>query len=608
MFYIVFYFLVIILLIYIISALIEVNETFNQDFDKILDNKCKIMSSNTLNNYLGIWDQQKGVCGEYRCPLEQCTFTEVDRSISIKYGEENYKFTTENSEKTMTETDNTISCTSKHETLHPNHGTEYKCDSIKVNDIDHGQVDFCYEFDGNNWNKNNFIKLLDRNGFYTWRNVVSGQITSKTDQEITECRKEPYSCSLSNNYCCKLPGHPDPCHSRPINSSDQEIIYIIDPGDPTGKRCITGDVCGVETCYNEQIYRKDCWQYNRFNREWTNDIFSKKYVNGNCEHVNSKNVIFDPDIFYNEPNPICQRDQPEFTNETCAINNAPITCKFLDKDENIYEKTYQSKLHFNTERCVYETETSDDILDNRLYIDSVRGVNYPSRLNDNDLCPEITPADCINSEHFIKLNPSASPKCSECPAGTYRNDESLVFNESEACSDNTICPTITECIERGDSKCKECLKRLDGNKFEIVQLELQSNKDSCDVLDDSICEKKLDKTYVTCSDVKIIGSKKYCDNCNPGYGLTLSNNEIICKKIIECFGYNRECLDSNLLYFDEYMYDNDTDEFSPCIWRENDYPSNTLETCKTSCEGDKYKTTINNSGGVSYCSSVFERL
>lgn len=591
--------MVFVILIYLISLFVQYEERFSNDFDKVLDNKCKLMTSNRLNNYIGPWDGSRmGSCGTYRCPVETCSFLEKDRLISPNYGTNNYKWSTQTSEQTMSEVNGNVRCASKHDTIHPIHGTTLDCSGmVRMNDHDHGEQDFCYEYYDNKWNKVKYIKLMDNTGTYYWRKV-SDLGTTISQEELNNCRKEPVNCANSNVYCCKLPGHPNPCYNRLPNTNDQQIMFYNNPLNPT--ECITDDVCGVVSCFQGAEYRKNCWQFNTFSKNWTNHIFSRKFVDGVCGFYDSDNVRFD-EAWYTDG--FCRETEPEFTNEKCAIDNTPITCDFLNENEDLYSKTYQSTLNLRGDRCIYETETGDDVLISGLYRHPING--YPLYLSTNNLCPMLTPASCKDNEHFLKIYPdiaNAAPECMPCPEGTYRNDQMNVWDASTACSPNAVCPLPSECDE-SNPYCQSCLKSLNsdpnGDKYERIYLETRPNKSNCDIVNDDMCVKKSDGSYRTCraEHLKVFGDKKFCDNCSPGYKLDLaSDGSVECKRVIQCTHVEKKCMDNDG-YFKDFEYINDTDEFSPCVWKEIYNAPNTLNQCISQCEEGKYRVD-------DYCSSV----
>jgi hypothetical protein len=630
MYSIVFFILIFFIIIYIISLFIKYEEKFTNNFDKILDNKCKLLTSNRLNNYLGPWDNSSGDCGEYGCPTESCSFLERDTSVNQQYGTDNYKWTTETSEQTMNEDAGNIVCGSRHNTIHPIHNSTIDCQNVQTNAPDHGQTDVCYQFETplgeadttpKRWNRKSYKKLMNEHGHYSWKTKDTLGNETKSDQEMIECRKEPFDCSQSNYYCCMLHGVQDSCYARPINVNDQQIEFVIDQSDNEGLTCRTTDVCGVQTCFEDPEFKRDCWMFNRHDRSWTNNIFDKKILNGVCGHFDADGNRFQ-DRFYSDGT--CQSDTPEFTNEKCAMENTPITCEFLNVNEQMYSKTYHSKLHHNKIECVYETETGDDILIQGWYksredasVEQLQSLGYPGYLTD-ELCPTLTPLSCRNNEHFLKIydeTDTASPECLPCPEGSFRNTSNLVWSAATACTPNVVCPTITECESHtsivNKSSCTKCLRRLSdnhGNKFEIVHLELESNKDQCVVIDDRECEKEDNGEYKVCDPelVKSFGDNLFCDNCMDGYKLDDSNGTVQCRKTIDCGDpIQKNCLDDDKLYFDTYTYNNQDDEFSSCVWSQVDNPGYVTPNCVTECDEGKYKSRLNNDGSDDlHCSSV----
>jgi len=610
MYPLVFFILIFFIIIYIISSFIKYEEEFTNSFDKILDNKCKIITEDKLNNYIGPWDGANGYCGEYRCPTETCYFLEKDTSISPQYGNDNYKWSNEISEQTMTtETNGDIHCSSKHGSSHPVYGTTYDCENIHMNDINHGKKDVCYEYSQPDlrWNKYTYINLLGPDGQYHWRLI--GDLNTKTDTTyISSCYKQPpVNCSLSNVYCCQLPGHPEPCLFRQPNVNDKQKLYKIDPTDPNGLTCTTNDTCGVDECYSDPEYRKDCWQFNRADKEWNNRVFLRKFHNGKCAFYDQNNTLFSEDLYTNG---FCVEDEPTQTKEKCARENDPITCKFLNDNEDMYTKTYFSTLNYKGDDCIYETETGTDVLLDGFYRNYENLYEYPAQLGDNALCPTLTPAACKDNEHFLRVyndDQNASPECLPCPEGTYRNDNDLAWHSIDACTPNVSCPTVADCKTSPlQNNCFHCLKPLDemDNKFEIIYLETRANKSNCEIIDDSVCAKNLeDGTYKRCPNPPVIfGNTKFCDNCPNGYRLTDTPSGVKCEKLINCSKQEKSCLNHDD-YFSDFIYDNETDDFSPCVWKEVNNEGNTKSECITECDEKNgfFKT---DDGNGLYCSAV----
>jgi len=622
MYQFIFLFLIIFIIIYIISLFIKYEEEFTNNFDKILDNKCKVVTDDKLNNYIGPWDNgARGYCGEYTCPTETCYFLEKDTSISPQYGNENYKWSSETTEQTMTtEANGDILCSSKHGTSHPVHGTTYDCENNHTNDINHGRKDVCYEYSqiDNEWMKHTYINLLGPDGVYHWRLI--GDLNTKTDiTYISSCYKQPpVNCSLSNVYCCQISGHPEPCLFRQPNINDKQMIFKIDPTDPTGTSCreFEPDMCGVDSCFSS-TYSRSCWQFNRETREWTNRLFTRKMVNGVCGLYDQDNTLISEDLytsgfckdFTNEPG-----NRPPYTKEKCARENEPINCQFLNENEDLYTKTYFSTLNYKGDDCIYETETGADVLLDGFYRDYEDLYEYPVELGDDALCPVLTPANCKDNEHFLRVygeSQNASPECLACPNGTYRNDNNLVWHPINACTPNASCPTVADCKTNStnNNNCFECMKPLDelNNKFEMIYLETRANKSNCEIINDSNCARNLDHSYKTCLNFPPVtfgnmNSTKFCDNCPIGYRLTETPDGVECEKLIDCSQQENSCLDQDD-NFKDFIYDNETDDFSPCIWKEKNNEGNTKTECITECDETNgfYKT---NDGDGLYCSAV----
>lgn len=595
----------------------HVEERFIQNFDKVLDNKCRLMTGNQLNNYIGPWDGNKynTTCSSYRCNMETCSFLERDTSLSKGYGS-HYTWNVRNVPMIIQETsDGRINCLTNHGKENVDDATTINCMEIKQNAPDHNQIDFCFEYNKNDkiWEKKRYIKVLDNNGNYHWRQLGNMNLT-KPEEEIKSCRKQAVDCSASNYYCCQMPGYPNPCYMRQPNVNDQRIEYIIDPSDDTGQRCITYDVCGAQTCYSSSDFVKNCWHFNTFDRKWENRMFTRRFVNGVCDFFDINGNRYTEDMITMG---VCEdlqgMERPEFSDEKCAIDNSPITCNFMTDDEDVYSKTYQSKLDFDGKRCVYEALSGDDLLSSESTSPSSRdqvSSSYPQFLSRDALCPVLSPNNCKNKDHFLKMyyDESSSPKCMECPPDTYRNNKLYVYSESTACTPNATCTPVSDCTKT-DPTCVQCLKRLDddphGNKFEIVYTQTIPNKSECVVDDDSFCEKKPNGEYVRCNPDKIVnfieGGKQFCDNCADGYKLHVDGiGNVECKKTYNCTGGRKKCLNEDEITFTYHNHENETDEFSRCKWVD-ELTGNNMDVCLNSCPVNTYRII---DGGNDYCSQV----
>ena len=611
-------FFIIILSIFLYNLFIKVEDTFNNDFDKILDNKCRLMSGDRMNNYLGPWDGNRfnTICSKYMCGTETCSVLERDTSLSQAY-DTNYKWNTQTMPKIMNEdpSSQSFTCSTNHGTLHNLHNTVIDCQQQRFNDYNHNMIDVCYEYNNiiKEWERKRYIKVLDQNGVYSWRQIGNMNVT-KTEEDIMTCRKQAVNCSLSNYYCCEQPGYPDQCLTRQPNVNDQQIEYIIDPSDNSGESCVTYDVCGAQTCYASNDFVKNCWSFNTYTREWENNIHTRQFRNNVCDFFDRLGNRYDETRCASFEGGL---PSPPYTDEKCAIDNSPITCQFMTDTEDLFSKTYESRLNFWGDSCVYEAVSGDQILNSDISGNSDLRNNalfqeiYPQFLSDNALCPVLTPENCQNPEHFLKMyydDSNTSPQCIECPPNTYRNDTLLAYDESTACSNNAICTPIGQCRD-DDSSCIKCIKRLDddphGNKFEIIYTQTIPNRDQCVVNDDSICEKNLEGDYVQCDPDNIVyfseGGKRFCDNCVDGYKLYVdTEGNVECRKTYQCSQQRTKCLDEDGIEFSYHIYKNESDEFTPCVWTD-EITDNKIERCLTECPHNTYRMT---EGNEDYCSQV----
>jgi hypothetical protein len=610
-------FLIFIIFIIIISIFVKTNEKFNNDFDKILDYKCRILNP-SLNNYLGPWDNSTGMCSQYTCPRETCGFIRKDdRIISPRYGaDKGYTWDAETFEQTMTnDANNNVVCSTRHNTKHPVFNTTMNCEQVTHNDPNHNRVEDCHTFDKPDkvWKKNTYIKLLNQDGVYAWYDKHNTNIR-KSEQEVLSCRKEAQDCSSHNQYCCEMPFHPDPCLNRHKTNKDKWIEYKteeIEGQDGTEYVCEPVDTCGVDNCRNTisetTEKRKDCWKFNTGSREWTNDAFFHKFVGGECGYYNKDNIMFSQ-MFYT--NNVCRDTAPTFTNESCARNNPNITCGFLDPNENYYTKAYMPKVDYRGDKCIFETETGNDVLFQNGSVYTI-----PKVLNENDVCPPLTPDNCKDpQEYFLRdLGLGETKQCVKCPEGSFRNDDMTTTYEYLACTPNATCVSLNECDDR---TCEKCLTGISvhNEMYQIVHLEQTPDRDQCVTMDDSHCEKRDDGTNAQClpNKVVIVGNDRYCDNCESGKALRFHDNEIKCDRTHSCrLLANKLCLDTNTLEFNSYKYENEIDKFTHCVWKpaEDDGPN--LEHCITQCpiiNNEQYHRVTDAVNGFDYCTKALENI
>ena len=588
-----------VLIVVLILSILVVShhkESFNINIDDVLDNKCTELNTD-LNNYIGPWDGGRGTCGKYTCPKETCFFLEIDKTLSPKYNNSGYKWSSETTSQEMQEVDNNRTCVSKSSTTHPEHNTPLICDTEKQNAPDHNTIDFCYTYDENSmsWTKDKYIKLLDRNGVYQWRKLTDLNDTI-SEQNIKTCRKEPVNCSASNYYCCEQPGHPDPCLNRHKTIKDKVIEYV--PTGADGTECITYDTCTATSCFtgtNTDPLFKNCWQFNNTTRKWNNNRYQKEFRDGICAYFDNNDMklsVDNLDDLYTKE--ICKSEKPEYTQEACALENAPIDCGFLDDNENFYTKTYFSRLNYKGDGCRYETDTGHDILLDNLYQSKLYSFNYPYFLPNNDLCPPLSPQQCKDSENFLEIIPNSPPECRSCPEQSYRNDNMFAVSEGTAC---TPLPDCSKDYCDGDN-C--CFKRINSDKLEQTKLNMIPQRSNCVPDDDSICEKNEDGTYYECPFNKTIrsGNKIFCDNCPKDYDLEIKGDTLECSRVYECPYSRQKCLNSENTHFFTYYHENDTDKFSPCIWKNFEEPSDTVNVCRTECDNNKYRVN-------EYCDTLF---
>jgi hypothetical protein len=272
-------------------------------------------------------------------------------------------------------------------------------------------------------------------------------------------------------------------------------------------------------------------------------------------------------------------------------------------NENSYTKMYMPKVDYSGDRCVYETEVGNDVIFKNGSVYSI-----PPILNDDDVCPILSPENCKDpTTTFLKkfVNDAEAPmKCMECPEGSYRSDNMRTTNESIACLPNADCIELNEC---DNILCESCLTNVEtsvnGDKYEIVYIEKIPDRDQCVPIDDSHCEKKPDGSYDICKKPVITDNngKRFCDNCSPGYALKFDSGNLSCTRIVECdYLPNTLCYNNTSTFFDMYKYENETDDFSECVWKPVSEIGDNLTECITQCPVGTYRTNDTRDTTITY--------
>jgi hypothetical protein len=384
-------------------------------------------------------------------------------------------------------------------------------------------------------------------------------------------------------------------------------------------------------------------------REWINKRFERR-----MEEYNNKDIC---DFFYtDEKNNIqrygdvesmCKKDPPDINADECGIKPT-IKCTYLDINNSAFDVDYKSVLNNRGDACIYQTLTNEDII---LYNqDSIQTqVVLEANADKVNICPELSPRDCIpkgDEELFLDTTISendedivskTSYQCSTCPPGTYRNNDILAINETDACTPEAICPSVDDCnrsyydskVIEGSLNCKSCWSNMDdsGDILKKVFQEITPNRDQCTIVKD-ICyyTKDGDGNNVLfnkdCYKKFTYAGYEYCDNCPPGQDIKVEDDYLVCRNTIDC-GEKQDytCLnhDADELKFSTYIYDNKYDKFSECVyWKQNQNTDENkthdclengkcIEECKVACSvKDQNGAPINLVRDGNFCRSVYE--
>ena len=571
-------------------------EHFVNDFDDVLDDKCTNFNPK-LNNYFGPWEGGNGTCAEYRCPNETCSYIIEDSKINYP-NIIGHTYIQDTSEQIIINSPtNEKTCTSKDgqdvDGVY-NVKSRYYCNSnLKKNSSQHNEFDFCYELleEGNNtfrWSKNIFINTMNENGNYEWKNINTGAIKPES------CIKDMLDCSQCNYYCCEhYRGDDKMCRKDTATDVDTYIHFNL-TRDMT---CEPGNTCSIEDClYNNSNYFKDCWIYedsyeDSKSRKWINKRFEREMN----ELTDECDFFFTDErgnkIKYTDVSSMC-KETPPIVNQFECSSMSNHNCYYIDENNSVFFITYQGVLNHKGDACLYKSINDQDIK----YIQhpNQSKVITESRLDKESICPELTPNDCIGEDYFLKkINGDIPYECSLCPFGTFRNNKQNAFSINDACTPIISCPSINQCsyldfehldeIPENLHQCHSCWSNIDtGNEIlKKIYLELSPNKSNCDIVEDKCYYNTIIKPDNTTSNIKFecppgkefyFLNNKICDNCDNGTELKVNGDYLVCSNVVHCNSmYSHKCLNSDGLTFDNYVYDNESDKFSPCrFWKQGE--------------------------------------
>jgi len=544
-----FFLLCILTLTLVIIKLYKINEKFVNDFDEVMDNKCMIVTNNQKDNYVF----NRGVCEKNTCPLELCSYLR----LNTRTGENHYM--SELAPKySSNDADGNFTCVTK-ESL----PDKVYCETMPPTCEYLGAEDFCYVYNNNTWDKQEYKKILTSSGDCVWKNKFTNN-EYMDGSFLEECRKTPLNCSLCNLPCST--GF-NKYQTFSVASNVNGLFCEQDPA-----------VCG-EGC---EPLSKTGYKLNSTNRQYEPILFRQQTMR------NSACVYVYVDQYGNE---YCHPDHKGevFTNYTCQFHDDIISelnteikscytndykwCCNLD-DRDMFEKTkYEPVISRDGESCVYRSV--DRSLSRELEMDTINGFN----------CPGYEFRLCQKQDEFRNV---FEQKCTPCPIGTYIRDNTQMTAYD-------ACAPVPDCSSNIDY-CYENINDLGTIKKKVgykQRHQIQYSDDgglniaTCVSTTPSDCIRECNKPLV------IADQGVFCDLCatedNPE--LEINPNTLKCSKKVPCESLNNICLDKRYNKFNAYTLTQD-DEFSPCLYKKVDNETDTLNPleCLQECPPNYIKS------------------
>lgn len=553
----IFYFLLVLILILIVTKLWKINEKFVSDFDDVLDYKCVVDTNNSYQDY----NWNTGKCEKNICPLETCNKLVLD----TRTNEYVYRTETTNMIGSYTE-DREFVCSTKEDVVN-----NVYCTTESPTCYDLGASNFCFEYESSDsdvfkkdWFKKEYIKKLDSQGNCIWENINDSSDVNKTDDYFEDCMKEKFNCSSMNKACPTV-------STDGVSIMDNYERYAIDENDDTGLTCKKISECSSCDTNATPIVR---YRLNSIERVFESVLYTKKLHNNVCRYFDKENKCLPNDDGEGDMSDrACLNNYTLDTYTTsldCSLPDYRFCCNLNERD--FFEYTpYRSVLSGDGTKCIYQSVNPR--LSKQFDVNTLGGFN----------CPTYELQFCSNSNEYRNVD---EQKCTPCPQGKFLSDHTQ-FTELTACSDLAVCGGYTVCYENinptGNIK-----KKRTYNDEAYVESKIDDDDGSvtssslCRSTAPSDCEEDCSKPLV----YSAIGDT-YCDACPNNQALDLKTMQ--CRDVIDCPMTNpltTKCLDDHNFKF--YMYRKkqlNDDPFEPCLYtRENPVGlTYTMDSCKSVC-------------------------
>jgi hypothetical protein len=615
-------------------------ETFENvrvsSFDDVLDDKCNVITETKRPDY--IWQKRKN-CAEATCPKETCyirkknncrkNFIRENRQYGWYLG---YMWFIER-QPTVYDTESK-ECVSKHDEENGIicSGNE-SFDKTKKN-IEDGlytdlcKMETCYELEENTLKKKRYINLMNRKGEINWHDISN---LGSSNNDVVNCRKEPFDCSLSNYYCCETDEYKDKgfgCKSKKT-VYDQQILF--EPNFTTDPyTCVQQNVCDMEECNeNDKV---NCWKFDKDSRTWNNKVFKKQFVDNECNFYH-KDEYGRLELWANDKECVNFGLETPLSWSSCEasleleMGQKTLTCDYIEPNEDYVSKTYYNIVDEDGTSCALETRTGDK------YIDDIRGrcevgTNGRCVLSErsyidtvvDEFCPLLSSLNCPNPEEYLENETSegVKPMCKSCLPGYYRNDTVVYLkepgevNHSSACSPEADCDRDEECTmsnyETNDNPCPYCLVETSvANLYEIKFLPQKADKDTCVIdetgvdciKDGSVNTQITDRSEILYDEITKKEFYPICYFADEIFDVA----QMECKKFQTCRETEETCIHNERLKKFTHTNSISGNLLSDCIFQSVDNPTLIkLDTCVKECPYGGELIMSENGGG--FCENV----
>jgi hypothetical protein len=553
----IFYFLLVLILILIVTKLWKINEKFVSDFDDVLDYKCVVDTNNSYQDY----NWNTGKCEKNICPLETCNKLVLD----TRTNEYVYRTETTNMIGSYTE-DREFVCSTKEDVVN-----NVYCTTESPTCYDLGASNFCFEYESSDsdvfkkdWFKKEYIKKLDSQGNCIWENINDSSDVNKTDDYFEDCMKEKFNCSSMNKACPTV-------STDGVSIMDNYERYAIDENDDTGLTCKKISECSSCDTNATPIVR---YRLNSIERVFESVLYTKKLHNNVCRYFDKDNKCLPNDDGEGDMSDgACSNNYTLDTYTTsldCSLPDYRFCCNLDERD--FFEYTpYRSVLSGDGTKCIYQSVNPR--LSKQFDVNTLGGFN----------CPTYELQFCSNSNEYRNVD---EQKCTPCPQGKFLSDHTQ-FTERNACSDLAVCGGSTVCYENINPTGNIKKKRTYNDE---AYVERKIDVDDGSVTSSSLCRSTAPSDCEEDCSKPLVYSEigdTYCDACPNNQALDLKTMQ--CRDVIDCPMTNpltTKCLDDHNFKF--YMYRKkqlNDDPFEPCLYtRENPVGlTYTMDSCKSVC-------------------------